>query len=502
MEKARARSLVELLGESQARLHEGVDPALLEQEVSLRRAIASKARMQERLLAGKHTDEQAAQAARELDGLTREYDQLQSTIREKSPAYAALAMPLPLTLSEIQKKVLDDETLLLEYALGEEKSFLIAVSPRSLKIFELPKRDEIESAVRGLYDLLTARNRTVPGETPQRRTLRLQRAQAEYPQTAAALSRMILGPGASELETKRLLIVAEGALQYVPFAALPEPFAQAEAQPLAVRHEIVTAPSASVMAIIRNDAVRRPATEKLLAVLADPVFEQADPRIAQHGKEILTASSAMNAPADMTRSGAESGVPHFVRLRFSRREAEQIARLVKEPQKFTALDFAASRATATSPDLLHYRIIHFATHGIINNQHPELSGLVLSLVNDKGEPVDGFLRLYDVYNMKLGADLVVLSACQTALGKEMTGEGLVGLTRGFIYAGAPRVVATLWRIDDRATADFMSNFYQAMLVRHERPAAALRSAQLATWKLHGWESPYYWAAFTLQGEWK
>jgi CHAT domain-containing protein/Tfp pilus assembly protein PilF len=527
MEKARARSLVELLGESQARLHEGVDPALLDQEVALRRAIAGKAQAQERLLAGKPTEEQAAQAARELDRLTREYDQLQSAIREKSPAYAALTMPLPLTLSDIQANVLDEDTLLLEYALGEEKGFLVAVTPHSLDVFELPGREAIEAAARRVYDLLTAHNLTVPGETLQQRTLRLRRARAEYPLAAADLSRMVLGPAASRLGTKRLLIVAEGALQYVPFSALPEPVAgpRGKSQPLIVRHEVVTAPSASVLAVIRNGASQRPAAEKLLAVVADPVFDAVDPRIARHEdpriaqhedpriarheapriarhEKDASAAHPANASSDITRSGAESGMPSFERLRFSRREAEQIARLVEGPGKFTALDFAASRATATSPDLAQYRIIHFATHGIINNQHPELSGLVLSLVDEKGGPVDGFLRLYDVYNLKLAADLVVLSACQTALGKEMKGEGLVGLTRGFMYAGVPRVIASLWRIDDRATSDFMASFYQAMLARHERPAAALRSAQLATWKMQGWDSPYYWAAFTLQGEWK
>ena len=264
----------------------------------------------------------------------------------------------------------------------------------------------------------------------------------------------------------------------------------------------MTAPSASVLALIRADVSRRTPAEKALAVLADPVFDLDDSRIAQRGKSVLPSTASKAAPSDATRSGSESGVQRFERLRFSRREAEQIARLVNGREKFTALDFDASRTTATSADLAQYRIVHFATHGIINNQHPELSGLVLSLVNEQGEPVDGFLRLYDIYNLKLQAELVVLSACQTALGKDMAGEGLIGLTRGFVYAGVPRVVASLWRIDDRVTAELMQNFYSAMLTRGRRPAAALRAAQLAMWKTTGWESPYYWAAFTLQGEWK
>ena len=152
--------------------------------------------------------------------------------------------------------------------------------------------------------------------------------------------------------------------------------------------------------------------------------------------------------------------------------------------------------------LRDYRIVHFATHGLINNQNPDLSGIVLSLVDEQGRPQNGFLRLYDIYNLKLEADLVVLSACQTALGKDIKGEGLVGLTRGFMYAGAPRVVASYWRIDDRATADMMKRFYTAMLKDGLRPAAALRAAQVSMLQDKRWQSPHYWAAFTIQGEWR
>jgi CHAT domain-containing protein len=139
---------------------------------------------------------------------------------------------------------------------------------------------------------------------------------------------------------------------------------------------------------------------------------------------------------------------------------------------------------------------------LINSVHPELSGLVLSLVDPQGRPQEGFLRLHDIYNLKLGADLVVLSACQTALGKDIRGEGLIGLTRGFMYAGAPRVVASLWEVDDRATAELMKRLYEGMLVRGLTPAAALRDAQLALRRDRRWSDPFYWGAFVLQGEWK
>jgi CHAT domain-containing protein len=146
--------------------------------------------------------------------------------------------------------------------------------------------------------------------------------------------------------------------------------------------------------------------------------------------------------------------------------------------------------------------VHFATHALINHQHPELSGIVLSQVDEKGQPRDGFLRLHEIYNLRLAAELVVLSACETALGKEVKGEGMIGLTRGFMYAGAPRVAASLWRTDDRAAAELMKRFYQRMLGERMTAASALRAAQVSMLQEKRWETPYYWAAFTLQGEWK
>jgi CHAT domain-containing protein len=190
------------------------------------------------------------------------------------------------------------------------------------------------------------------------------------------------------------------------------------------------------------------------------------------------------------------------RLYNTRAEAEVIKSLVPPRESLQALDFAANRATATSASLSQYRILHFATHAIINSTHPELSGIVLSLVNEQGEPQDGFLRAHEIFNLKLPAELVVLSACRTGLGKEVKGEGLVGMTRGFMYAGAPRVVVSLWSLGDKPTAEWMARFYKKMLgAGRLTPAAALRAAQVEMWKDKRWEQPYFWAAFVLQGEW-
>jgi CHAT domain-containing protein len=510
-ERARARSLLELLAEARADIRQGIDPKLLEAERSVQRTLTAMEESQTSLLSGKHTAEQAATVAKEIDRLTTEYDNVLARIRQSSPRYAALTQPVPLTLKEIQTEILDQDTILLEYALGAETSFLWAVGPTSIKSFELPKRAEIEALARRVYATLTVRNRAVKDETLEQKQKRLDRENAEFQQASAALSQMVLAPVESYVGTKRLLIVSDGALQYIPFGALPlrgEVSASTRTSipmvPVIARHEVVTLPSASVLGVLRREVVGRTPASKEVAVLADPVFDQNDPRIG-NGTNARRADAAREKDAyqdDVIRSASESGFGDLVRLRFSRQEAEASTRLAPVGKKLTALDFDASRERAMSADLAQYRIVHFATPGLINSQHPELSGLVLSLVDQEGKPQNGFLRLHEIYNLHLEADLVVLSACRTALGQEIQGEGLIGLTRGFMYAGAPRVVASLWQVDDRATANLMKYFYEGMLGQGLRPAAALRSAQSSMMKDKRWQSPYYWAGFTLQGEWK
>ncbi|HEU4713997.1 MAG TPA: CHAT domain-containing tetratricopeptide repeat protein [Pyrinomonadaceae bacterium] len=459
-ETGRARSLLELLAEANAEIREGVDTSLLQRERTLHDTISDVADRRDRLFKSRHTTEEATAITRELAALTDEYEQVETRIRQTSPRYAALTQPVPLTLDEIQQRVLDANTVLLEYSLGEERSFVWAVTPSSVKSYELSPRATIEPLARRVYDLLTTRD-------PQ------------YTEASAQLSRILLSPVAADLKDKRLLIVGDGVLQYVPFAALPSPGGP---NPLIVDHEIVTAPSAAVVAVLRQEMTNHRAADKTLAVFADPVFSINDPRVAP--------------------SQNRSGLQDLRRLRFTRQEADDITRLVNGDSKLAAVDFAANRTLATSPEIGRYRIVHFATHGLINTEHPELSGVVLSLVDEKGRPQNGFLRLYDLYNLKLSAELVVLSACQTALGRDIKGEGLVGLTRGFMYAGAPRVVASLWQVEDRASAEVMKRFYEAMFVQKLTPSAALRAAQVSMSADKRWHAPYYWAAFTLQGEWR
>jgi CHAT domain-containing protein/tetratricopeptide (TPR) repeat protein len=526
-EWAQARSLIELLAESRADIREGVTPELAARERELQQRLSAKAEYQTRLLSRKHSPELAAAAAREVAALIAEVEKVKADIRANSPRYASITQPRPLTAPEIQQQVLDRETVLLEYALGAERSYLWAVTPTSLNSYELPPRAEIERAARRVYELLTARSRAVKGETSEQRRARVRQADAGYPAAAAELSRMLLAPAAPLLDGKRLLIVPQGALQFIPFGALPAPESETKGNlkerrqrdrtprpftPLIVNHEIVTIPSASTLALLRRDAANRQPGPKTIAVLADPVFSADDERVLSANAQAVKNNSpvpqghaalreVLRSLADIAGEGRENGLA-LARLYGTRWEADQIAALVPEAERLKALDFAASRATATSAELSQYRILHFASHALINDAHPELSGLVLSLVDEQGRAQDGFLRAHELYNLKLPAELVVLSACQTGLGKEVKGEGMVGLTQGFMYAGAPRVLVSLWPLDDRATARLMTGFYKRLLGPEKlSPAAALRAAQVEMWQA-GWPSPYHWAAFTLQGDWR
>jgi CHAT domain-containing protein len=475
-ERARARSLLDILAEASAGIREGVDPVLLARERKLQQALNAKAARAARLLAAAERDEaRVGRAGDEIDALAADLRTVQADIRAQSPRYAALTQPRPVGLEDIQRGLLDDGTVLLEYALGAERSRLWVVTRQSIDTFELPARRTLEALARRAAEEAKAPSTTRTGAGP----------------AADELGPVLLGPAARLLRGRRIVVVPDGALQYVPFAALPR---TAGGRPLVLDHEVVTLPSASALAVLRAETAGRAPAPRLLAVLADPVFDDQDPRVR----------AARKAPALVPATVRdEPGQGPLPRLLGSRREALGILALAPEGTGWPALDFQASRKTATSGALADFRIVHFATHGVLDNARPELSGVVLSLVDEAGRPQDGFLRLHDVYNLELRADLVVLSACQTALGPDVRGEGLIGLTRGFMYAGARRVVTTLWRVDDRATAELMRRFYREMFgPRAAAPAAALRAAQASMASEARWADPYFWAGFVVQGDWR
>lgn len=508
-EQYRARSLAEMLKRSHAEIQGDADPELLLREKTLNQKIQAKSQTLTQLIQSKQAAAKIEAGEKELSDLMNQHRQVRAEIRAKNPRYAALIQPQSLSLAEIQQ-LLTPDTVLLEYLLGKDRSYLWVVSKTNVSSYELPNRVDIEAMARRVYELFNrSYERTVRG-------------QAQI--AASELSKVVLGPAARQLQGKRLIIVADGALQYVPFAALPEPIITSgemsgakgqtktsgeqisdSAQPLIINHEIAYLPSASILPLLRQENSTQGKADKAIAIIADPVFQPDDQRVksaiakSNANTQELLAIKAQGRGEQLTRSGSESGASEFARLPYTRQEAEAIASLTATTASLKALDFKASRATALGAGLNHYRILHFATHGLLNSRHPELSGLVLSLVDEQGQGQDGFLRLHDIYNLKLNAELVVLSACRTALGKEISGEGLIGLTRGFMYAGAKSVIASLWDVRDEATAELMKRFYQKMLKEGQSPSAALRAAQISIMQEQRWAAPYFWAGFTVQG---
>ncbi|HKV09162.1 MAG TPA: CHAT domain-containing tetratricopeptide repeat protein, partial [Thermoanaerobaculia bacterium] len=360
---------------------------------------------------------------------------LMESLREaKAEARGALppsaALPT-LSLDQVRARLLDEDTLLLVYFFGEERSFLWAVTSSTTRfVTTLPGREKIEAAARQTYLRLTESHLQTGG-------------MGAWQAAAARLSQMILGPVSDLLGGRRLVVVAPGALQVVPFAALPGPGAgppagRPEMRPLMLDHEIVSLPSVSVLAALRSRLAGRQPPRGLLAIVADPVFGPDDERL-----QGLRATGALAISEDQRR-------PWLRRLPHTSQEAKAILALAPSKPVLAASGFAASRELVRSGQLSGYRILHFATHGLFNGVYPELSALAFSAFDASGRPVDGHLRAYEISDLGLRADLVVLSACSTGLGEEVNGEGLVGLSQAFMNAGAPRLVASLWNVNDRA----------------------------------------------------
>jgi CHAT domain-containing protein len=519
-EQARARNLLDLLTEAHAEVRQGIDQTLLDRERQLERELNVHSASFLRLRNQKR-EADAAVVEEKLNGLIDEYQKLQTKIRTTSKSYAALKQPQPLEAKEIQQQLSDDNTVLLEYALGEQRSYLWVVTRTAIESYTLPSRAEIEKAALALRDLLTVYEPPKPEEDRLKYIEKLKQSGTQYKQRASEFSQMILGPAAARLGTKRLVIVPDGALQFIPFEALPEPVpasvgttqrgsarpvADASNQRLLVqKNEITYLPSASTVALIRNSP--HTPTNKTVAVIADPVFSADDKRILAANKKPVSQSTGQLQADKLGRALRDIGDSgdgyNLTRLPHTLEEAEGMMAVVPAGSGMMAVSFDANRAQAMNPELGKYKVVHFATHGLLDDKHPELSGIVLSMVNEKGEPQDGFLQLHDIYNLHLPVDLVVLSACRTGIGKQVRGEGLIGLTRGFMYAGAAGVVASLWKVDDEATAAVMERFYLHLIKERMSAAAAMRAAKVDIMRAREqWRAPYYWAGFILQGDWK
>ncbi len=471
-ESARARSLAELLRVSDTNLLSNVVPELSKQERSLRQSLRMKEDERVGLFRKKYEKSELERLDTELERLNTEYKNVLATINQRYPAFEQLTQPQSWNLGRIQKEVIrDDNTLLLEFLLGPDKSYVWAVTRTTITSHELPSQTVITDAVKNVYELLR--------ERPKPET------KSHLDQATRELAQLILSPVADQLQKQRIIVAADAALNYIPFQILP---VGPNAEPLVAQHEVINVPSASILGELRKEAARRGSRDKVLAAFGNPVFaaQQQNAQIAlSRGIEIKSDS------ADLTNIG---------RLFYSAREIENLREVASAEQTYAATESDATRDQLLKLDLSQYAILHFATHGVLRPSSPENSGLVLSTINREGQKVDGFVGLQDIYSLRAPVDLVVLSACQTGLGKDIRGEGLIGLTRGFMYAGATSVVASLWKVEDEATAELMKRFYTEMLRNKKTPSEALRLAQNSIRQEPQWSAPHYWAGFTLQGE--
>jgi CHAT domain-containing protein len=504
-EESRARSLLDQLNESQANLREGATADLRRREREVNGMIQSLAEYWYDLsLSNRKDSTDLVEIGNRMDRLRAESHDIQATLRAQNLKRLAIA-PLELKdLGQIQKELQAAGAMLLEYSLGDERSYLWAITPDSVQSFELQPRKILEAATREVYDLMTTRQKLDGGAYGDYRPI-IEAADACYPEKAVQLSQMLLGPVAGQLGTRRLIVVTEGALQYLQFEALPIPgmiSIESGTPPYLIQtNEVVVLPSMSTLLTMRAERSRAALPGKIVAVIADPVFQSQDERVKRREFAETTAHAASSpidqqGSDDLTRDGGPS------RLVYASEEADAISEAAPWGTTMVAKGFDASRETAMSPRLGEYQIVHFATHGFLDSEHPELSGIVLSKVDQNGVRKIGLLTLPDIYSLDLSAELTVLSACQTALGKEIKGEGLVGLSYGFMSAGSKSVVASLWKVDDRATNVLMSDFYQSMLRNGVPPVTALRAAKLKMIKDKRWSQPYYWAGFVFQGDYQ
>ena len=489
-ELARARSLADMLRATQTNLLAGLDRQLAEREKFLRQSLRVKEDYKIALLGKAYKKEELEALDGELTRLENEYQQITEIIRQRYPAYEQVNRPTATDLRQIQEHVIaDNETVLLEYSLGEERSFVWAVTRNNFFSTELPAKKAINEPAQKVYELLAV----PPSEETEKK----------LGEAARELSQMILSPLAAELKKRRIIVVADGILNYIPFQSLPMPSANSEQ--MVAEHEVINAPSASVLEQLRQESAQRQPSERVLAAFGDPVFasnyaQRKDPTA---NAEVVVAQNQVwqHALRDIEIKGDSFDRSTIQPLFYAKRELANL-RDVAGSATLVATGFDASRESLESANLTKYAILHFATHGILDPKHPENSGLFLSMVDRDGKAQNGFFSLQDIYGLHAPVELVVLSACRTGLGKEVRGEGLIGLTRGFMYAGASSVVASLWKVDDEATAELMKRFYANMLQRAMTPAAALRAAQNSIRQEPQWHSPYYWAAFTLQGDYR
>lgn len=492
-EKFRARNLLELLTLTQSKLGDS-DPNendLLTKLKAYDKIINEKLEQIIKLKLNNATTEQIQLVQEEVENLKKESEITEVKLKDNN-FYDSIGKARVVSLVEIQHDILDKDTMLLEYFLGNQHSYLWVVTVDTFHSYILPSEINIKPIIEKLYNSLNSRGE-VAFESQAQTDQRIYDSDINYFNYAKQLGEIILLP-LVKTHPKRLLVVSDGKLHCIPFSCLPSP-SEKQFKPLVAEHEIINIPSISTLSVIREHSLKSNTIVKDFTIFADPVFLPDDVRCSNktNKSEEQKINETLSTITDI-RAGLS-----LKRLPFTAIEGEKIAELV-EQKCIKNFGFDASLNSIINGSLSKSKYIHFATHGISNTEHPELSGIILSLVNEQGKDVEGFLSLHRLASLKLSADLVVLSACRTGLGKFLSGEGIVGLPEALLGAGTKNVIASLWNVNDRRTAELMVEVYRKILKENLKPSTALHLAQKAMWEKR--VAPYYWAAFQIQGEFK
>lgn len=488
-ENARARALTDLLAERAINVTGAVPQDLLRQRNDAQDALHSAAYRLSRLpVTATKGERNAAEAS--IQESKQKLDQAEGAIRAADRRYADLTRPPPLTLSEIQKHLLDSNTVLLEYWLSEKESYLWEVTPESIHSYHLPPAGQLDADASRLRFLLASWPELPAGISLQLKPGYDAKRAAQIIRLSSRLGKVLLGPVSRNLGNRNVVVVADGSLRGIPFGLLTLD----SSATLQQRNAVTYLPSAGTLRWLRPEHGESTARVSV-AVFADPVFEASDPRLTAHAGDPTSNT-------DVTRALRDANTQSLSRLVWSRREAQSITSNLPPDKRWLALDFDANRESVLKASWQPYGVVHFATHSLIDFKNPQLSGVVLSLYDKQGQPVDGFLRVTDIYNLSLPVQLVVLSTCDSAADSAALGDDVYSLTNAFFYAGTPRILASLWSVDDRAAAAFMAYFYRALLARHLPPSEALRYARTAMVLDSGWRAPYYWSGFVLEGDWR
>ncbi len=485
-EKSRSRSMIETLRLANENYTLDASPKIVSRMQDLSIQINNKNNELVNLTKANSKSDKAKGLKSKINVLKNEYENWKGILKNESPIYTQLKHPPVFNLKEFQNSVLDEDTVLLEFFIGKEESYLWLISKDNFEVFLLPECKNLDTEVGKLLKLLKSRSNFNNHNNEEYQKI-VQESDKEYRELSKVISKKLLGKVYSKIKGKRWLIIPDGKLHYLPFSSLPEPN-NPNFVWLLVNNEIIFGPSATMVKIIKESKKLNSANSKDFLVFSNPVF----------ANTLLSKNTSSKSEGNVDKNSSD--LNRLLPLKFSKREANTIFEIFDSKNSTHYEGYEANRDNFMKQNFTNYEVIHFATHGLYYDKKPEKSGILLSQHSKNGKRINEFIRLHDIYNKSLTANLVVLSACDTAIGEELHGEGILSLTNGFLQIGAKSVVSSHWKVNDYPTQLLMKYFYEFLSDETMTNSEALREAKLKLYRETDYKAPFYWAAFTIHGD--